>query len=195
MPQDYAKRKAKPKSRKGASRKKQKPFPIFAVLIVGMVLGGFIGFLVYLKWLPSQAPEQIATKTQSKPEKKVTKKPQPKPEKKETKPQYTYHKELMGKEVKIPEEELSAPNSDIKREYVMPCGSFRNEQMAESLKARIAFLNFEAQVLPVDNKNGRWYRVQLGPFNSKRKAESIRHRLQANEMNDCRIHGRVLTSN
>jgi len=66
--------------------------------------------------------------------------------------------------------------------YLMQCGSFRKEAQAQQLKAKIAFQGLEAQV---KTQTGRWYRVILGPYEGKRKAEADRHTLQRAKINRC----------
>ena len=67
--------------------------------------------------------------------------------------------------------------------YQMQCGSFRNKDDAESLKANIAFQGLESNV----KKTGTWYRVILGPYERKRLAEKERHKLQRAKINGCQI--------
>ncbi len=190
MSRDYAKKKAPVKKRKqNATRRNKQGFPTAAVLIVGMVLGGFVAFLAYLKWLPAQKQvTQVATKAEPKKDTPKVEQERKLPEV----PKYTFHDILEEKEVVIPEEELQKPESQVSMQYLMPCGSFRNNDVAEALKAKIAFLGFETKIMPIDTQSGRWYRVQLGPFASKRHAEKIRHRLQENDINDCKIWGQKL---
>ncbi|MFQ3236013.1 MAG: cell division protein FtsN [Paraglaciecola sp.] len=73
------------------------------------------------------------------------------------------------------------------KRYLMQCGSFRKQGQAEELKAKIAFQGFEAQVRPSDGSSGRWYRVILGPYESKRLAEKHRHTIQRARINGCKI--------
>ena len=71
--------------------------------------------------------------------------------------------------------------------YLMQCGSFRKEQQAQALKAKIAFQGLEAQVRSSKGSSGLWYRVILGPYDSKRLAEKDRHGLQRAKINGCKI--------
>ena len=71
------------------------------------------------------------------------------------------------------------------REYIMQCGSFKTQGRAEELKARLALQGFEARVI-VSN-GGKWYRVVLGPYESKREAESDRHILRRAKIQGCKI--------
>lgn len=73
------------------------------------------------------------------------------------------------------------------KEYIMQCGSFRTSARAEELKAKIAFQGFESRIIASDGSNGRWYRVVLGPYERKRKAEKDRHQLRRGNVNGCKI--------
>lgn len=189
MARDYAKKpKAKPRKRANATRRKKTGFPTAAVLFVGMIVGGFIAFLAYLKFLPHGEKQSVVTEV------KKTAPMQNKPvEKKEPEvPKYTFYDLLEDKEVVIPEDELKRPENKVSMQYIMPCASFGQQENADALKAKIALLGFESKIEPVKWNNKQLYRVQLGPFASKRQAESIRHRLQENDINDCKIWGRKL---
>ena len=95
-------------------------------------------------------------------------------------------------------ETLTDPNYEVKvelpdqpqtadKEYVMQCGSFRKQQQAEGMRAKIAFQGLESSIRESNGKNGRWYRVVLGPYQRKRAAEKDRHTLQRAGFTTCRI--------
>ncbi len=71
--------------------------------------------------------------------------------------------------------------------HLMQCGSFRKNAQAQELKANIAFQGLEAQVRSSKGTSGVWYRVILGPYESKREAEQDRHTLQRAKINGCKI--------
>lgn len=91
-----------------------------------------------------------------------------------TLPQYSVEVEVKDREA-----------SD--KRYLMQCGSFRKQGQAQELKAKIAFQGFEAQVRPSEGSSGRWFRVILGPYESKRLAETHRHSIQRGGINGCKI--------
>lgn len=190
MARDYAKKSAPKKRKRNATRRKKQGFPTAAVLIVGMLVGGFIAFLAYLKWLPQQSNSPAVVETTQ------SKKPETEPSKADPKtpqvPKYTFHDILEDKEVVIPEDELTRPENKVSLQYVMPCAAFGDSTNADALKAKIALLGFESKIIPIKWKEKQLYRVQLGPYASKRQAESIRHRLQRNDINDCKIWGKKL---
>ncbi len=90
---------------------------------------------------------------------------------------------LPSYSVEVEVDEL--PNSD--RRYLMQCGSFRKQSQAEELKATIAFQGLESQVLESKGSKGIWFRVVLGPYETKRDAERDRHSLRSARVNRCQI--------
>ncbi len=195
MAKDYAKKK-KGSKKTGASRGKNKSAASPGLIFVTfLLLAGLISFLVYIKWFQPKLTQSVSTNKQetvsttklkpSQPNKTDIKKVEQ--SKEDEVPFYRTHEEMVNKTVDIPIEDLKLPEDEHKYVYLMPCGSFRDAQRAEELKAQIAFAGYESKINQVDAKSGRWYRVELGPFKSKRKAESIRHRLQDNGFNFCKI--------
>jgi len=204
MAKDYAKNKPK-KNKSGASRgKKKSPLSIKLIVTALLIMGLMIAFLVYLK--VEQTPKGNAKKggstsaqSQSKTsiQKSVPKKTIPiKKSSGNTSnsdknsgevPFYRTHEEMVNKTVEIPIEDLKLPEDEHKYIYIMPCGSFREQKRAEELKAKIAFAGYESKINEIKVKSGLWYRVELGPYKSKRKTESIRHRLQDNGLDYCKI--------
>ena len=73
------------------------------------------------------------------------------------------------------------------KEYIMQCGSFRTDERAQELKAKLALQGFESRIIASDGVNGRWYRVVLGPYLSKRNAEKDRHQMRRGNINGCKI--------
>lgn len=61
---------------------------------------------------------------------------------------------------------LEAKSSD-QAQYLLQVGSFRQEGDADRRRGELALLGLEANVEPSDGDNGRWYRVYLGPFESR----------------------------
>jgi len=102
-----------------------------------------------------------------------------------TKPKFTYHKILKDKELQV-DIDQSALKAD--KNLIMQCGSFLKYEQADRLKAQIAFSGLSAEIKQTTEKDGKvWYRVVLGPYKSKRAADSDNHKLQAVKVNGCRI--------
>ena len=97
--------------------------------------------------------------------------------------EWEFIKSLSEFTVQIEQKEQDAPT--VRR--LIQCGSFRKNEQAQELKANIAFQGLEAQVRSSKGTSGLWYRVILGPYDSKRLAEKHRHTLQRAKINGCKI--------
>jgi cell division protein FtsN len=89
---------------------------------------------------------------------------------------------LENKEIQVTVDELEA-----KGPFLMYCGTFRALESAQQMKAKVAFAGYPSEVRRIKGKNGVFFRVTLGPYNSKRKAESDRSRLMRQNVVECRI--------
>ncbi|SFE66974.1 SPOR domain-containing protein [Nitrosomonas sp. Nm166] len=65
--------------------------------------------------------------------------------------------------------------------YFLQAGSFRKNDDAENLKARLALLGVLASVQPIDlAEKGIWYRVRVGPFTKKEDVDETSASLREN---------------
>ncbi|MDX1677146.1 SPOR domain-containing protein [Arsukibacterium sp.] len=187
MPQkDYVKTaRPKPKaksrasnSRRGSSRHASKAGrPWLLIIITVVLLSGFAAFLWYLKQQPAGAVDPAPAAKHSKPQvDELPAKPVAEP--------YQYIKELENKEVQV---EVDTSNRESQGPFQMQCGSFRQADQAEAMRAKIAFAGFASAVRRTEGSNGVWYRVVLGPYDSKRQATADRNRLQQQNINGCQI--------
>ena len=91
----------------------------------------------------------------------------------------------------IKDAEIKVEIKEIKKRgpYQMQCGSFRKHEDAESMKAQIAFVGLVAEIRRTEGSNGVWFRVRLGPYESKRQAESDKNKLKRINIVSCGIWG------
>ncbi|MCH1918107.1 SPOR domain-containing protein [Shewanella sp. A3A] len=194
MRSDYANskpRKSKPRGKRSTPAKATAPAPR-PVSPLKLVLGlAVIVAFGYMLWFLKN--DDAATEAQQRVEKvaPATEKPVvvKAPVLKDALPpipkeEWTYQKELENKQVEV---DVPAASNQPARPYQMQCGSFRKDSQAQELKAVIAFQGLEAQVRKVAGTNGDWYKVILGPYDQKRKAERDRHSLQRAGVNGCMI--------
>ena len=99
------------------------------------------------------------------------------------KEEWDYIKSLPGYEVEV--EVAEQQKSD--KLYLLQCGSFRTRSQAEEMKAKIAFQGLEAQVRATTGSNGEWFRVIMGPLQTKRDAERAKHSLRKVNITTCMI--------
>lgn len=164
--------------RKKASAKKQSSPILFFFSGIVLTLVGVSAWLYFSKpevltsLLPAKTPNEQTTTSTSKNNNTAEVNDDE---------QLNYHQLLTNKELEVEKDPVAV--TDTNNRYIMQCGASKVEAKAESLKAQIAFIGLQAEV---SEKDG-WYRVRLGPYTTKRAAESDRHKLQNNDFNDCRI--------
>ncbi|WP_100644333.1 SPOR domain-containing protein [Alteromonas facilis] len=171
MPQkDYVKRGRAPKNTQ--PEKRSLPW-----INISVALALIVGFVYVLWQIKDNAPEP--TPQEALPEVIAQEPEDDLPEL--PKEEWEFIKTLPGYEVEVEEVE------QITKRYLMQCGSFRSEAQAQEMRAKIAFTGMESMVRQSDGSNGRWYRVVLGPFESKRDAERSRHQLRDINIRTCQI--------
>ncbi|MGQ7271769.1 SPOR domain-containing protein [Marinobacter nauticus] len=139
-------------------------------------VGGFIGFIVYLNTLPGgpetarQTPIQEQTPLAPKQPANTTAKQDGRPKEQN----FRFYEMLPESEVVPPKVEEYTPGPAMQEfDYVVQSGSFRSKEDAERQRAQIAFQGLRAHVQRIDLDNGSvWYRVNVGPFNSRSQMNS-----------------------
>lgn len=181
MPRDY-------KYRVTRRRRTRKQSP-FTWLLVGLAIGLFGAFLVFLQMRPAQhepvqtavrEPVSVPEKTDVREVRKIEKKPVAPP----PKPRFDFYNLLPEMEVVIPEQEITGEKkAGVKLVekpgiYLLQAGSFRNPQQADQLRAKLAMLGMETRVDAVNTNNGEWHRVRVGPYQKLADLNATRSKLK-----------------
>lgn len=162
---------ARGRTKKAAPPPPKKSLPWIRIVVVLLLVAVFGYFLWSIKGTaPVTEPTEKVVQAPAKDE--LPDMPEEEWEFIKTLPEYTV-------EVDVEEQAKSSVR------YLMQCGSFKVGSQAEALKAQIAFQGLEAQVRKSEGSS--WYRVILGPYVSKRHAETDRHHLQNAKVNGCQI--------
>jgi cell division protein FtsN len=74
----------------------------------------------------------------------------------------------------------AAASKDDGSRFLLQAGAFRTAEDADSLRARLALLGFDAKITPVEQGGATLYRVRLGPYGSKEDINRIRKMLADN---------------
>jgi cell division protein FtsN len=172
-----------------ARRHGERHTPGWVWLLAGLLLGLGIAVVVLVrdgidasKLLPRPNP---AASTPPEPEIPVAQKGQPA----EKKPKYDFYTVLPGREVVIPDAELSArakaepaqPTTPPAERLLLQAGAFSDARRAEEIKAAIAFTGLFARVEPTTAASGQTvHRVMLGPFGSLRELDDAKSTLASN---------------
>ncbi|NLS13502.1 cell division protein FtsN [Vibrio sp. SM6] len=160
-------------STKNTPRRKHWRSLVAAIVLVG----GFGSFLYWLNSSPApQTPEVVTQPTApSKPAKTETLPPPPEEK-------WEYPKTLPEREIVVEAKELEVS----KIPYILQCGAFKRPGDAEARKLDIAFQGLASQIILPSEGSG-WYRVVLGPYATKRAAESDQRKLQRVDIQPCAI--------
>lgn len=190
MSRDFAKK----TTGKKQSRKKKKVANNSASaqikwLLAGLLLGVSIAVLVYFQLAGNKIPKIDNSEKTAHQKLKTPQKEKYPAVTEPTEAEYEFWELLKNKQVEVPQDKVTSDgNANKIKKYIMQCGSFKQHAMAQALKAKIAMAGFKSSIHKTQEKDGNaWHRVVLGPYTSKRKAESDRHRLNGNGIEGCRI--------
>lgn len=73
-------------------------------------------------------------------------------------------------------------DSAVPVKYWVQTGAFSQNVDAESMRARIAFIGLDAQIVYRNERGQRLYRVRIGPFETQEQAEEIKQTLADNSI-------------
>lgn len=168
MAQDFAKKRKPAANKKKSTARKKEPTAAssnnsgWRWYGAGVLTGVFLCFLVYLGTLPptnhSSADKQIQAQNQG--------------EDATPKPRFDFYTLLPEHtiEVEVEESEVAKPRAATTSSsefYLLQAGSFRQREDADRRRAELLLLGLEPRVEESSGDNGRWFRVYLGPFNSR----------------------------
>ncbi len=108
----------------------------------------------------SKAAETVSTKAEMKPVPPAAEKP----------------------ELKIAEAASKADAAEDKYIYYLQTGAFREVADAESARAKLALIGFEARISEKPSDNGNLYRVRIGPFTQLETMNRMRTKLSENSV-------------
>jgi|CXWL01.1.fsa_nt_gi cell division protein FtsN len=98
-------------------------------------------------------------------------------------PRYDFYSVLPEMETVIPDAELAVQSqrppepAPTNARLFLQVGSFGNSGDAEALKARLALVGVQAQVVPVNINGKSWHRVRVGPYTDARALEAAKREL------------------
>ncbi len=186
---------------RATSRKRRKQVSPWLGMTVGLLVGLFVAFLVYIKMLapktPGQAngPDAGVAETVPSPGNGPTgagstQPPQP------PKPRFVFYTELPEMEVIVPEEEIRQRASEpppvvtdkpavtsqpaaSPETYYLQAGSFKGADQADRFKAKLALMGFETDIQTITiNNRDTYHRVRVGPFSNLGALDRARNRLK-----------------
>jgi len=100
---------------------------------------------------------------------------------KSTETEFEFYSVLPDIEQVMPDDlpEAAPSRTDANMDYYVQAASFRNQSDAEKLRARIALKGFKSITQArTSEKTGTFFRVRLGPYSNRRKAKTVKNKLQ-----------------
>ena len=157
-------------------------------LFFGFLLGLGIAAGIAIYFFKTPIPFADKPRPQDKPLAGDQKAAEPsKSAKTEDKPRFDFYRILPGKEEPVTERQMreaakqAAKPGAPKESYFLQVGSFPNPADADNLKAKLALMGMEANVVPANVAGkGVWYRVRLGPYTRVDEINRIRQQLTQN---------------
>ncbi len=134
----------------------------------GVLTGVFLSFLLYLGTLPGPGLSSSAGDGKPPSEESV---PKPRFDFYTLLPEQTIEVELEPGEVQRPRASTQAAAQE---QYLLQAGSFRQREDADRRRAELLLLGLEPRVEEARGDNGLWYRVYLGPYDSRAKMARAR---------------------
>ena len=172
MAQDFAKRKQGKSTRKAPARKTQAQRRSgedqsrgkgLRLYVAGVLTGVFLSFIGYLGTLPDPAVSATETGTPEQPEVVIQR------------PRFDFYTNLTQESIDEVQDQVE-PAADVRKPptatelpepYLLQAGSFRQHDDAERRRAQLLLLGLEPVIEEISSSNGIWFRVYLGPFESR----------------------------
>jgi hypothetical protein len=182
MPQDFAKQRntgngkktAVRKPARAATRAQSSSDSHWSWFLVGLMTGLFAAFILYLGFV--RPAETTGTPAATIPDSQIAPG--------STRGDFGFYEYLPSAEVQVDVvqvEERPSPVEDT-NQFMLQAGSFQDRQDAESRRASVILLNFDASVVPGVVGGKTWHRVQVGPFTGRQSADIARNTLSENNI-------------
>ncbi|MFN2287468.1 MAG: SPOR domain-containing protein [Chromatocurvus sp.] len=133
----------------------------------GVLSGVFLSFMFYLVTLPPSRPGTDSDTSAN----AVA------PVSAEQQPRFDFFEMLPQQRIEV---ELEPGTKTANRDqrsgttYLLQAGSFRQAEDADRRRAELLLLGLEPDVEETSGNNGRWFRVMVGPFDSRSKMAAAR---------------------
>jgi len=188
------------RTKKTAKVAANKSLPPWLWMLSGLIIGGFVSFLVFLKMQVPDAENIVVEKTlqvEQKPKQKES--PSNKEEAKEDR--FEFYSILPKREVSVPapvdsesivkessKETPKANDADKSSyQYELQAGSFARFQDADRRKANLALIGVMSKIHAVESNDKTFYRVRVGPYSSLTQVDEIESILKQNKISSLRI--------
>jgi len=147
------------------------------MLLIGLIIGLFIAFLVYLDRLDATPVAKQEAEDTGKPA---------------VKPRFEFYSILPELEIVIPDIlDSVVPESRSTQDgqdnggatvYFLQAGSFKSGEEADRMKATLSLLGLDVVIQSVTVNDVEWHRVRVGPLRTAQALRAARDRLRQNDI-------------
>ncbi|MCU7939716.1 MAG: SPOR domain-containing protein [gamma proteobacterium symbiont of Bathyaustriella thionipta] len=188
--------KKRSKKKSGATRNQEQGSSSWSWIVIGILVGGFVIFLVYLDKIPTEGENQAeSNQVQKKQASQTDKKPQ------QARHQFDFYTVLPDREVKVdnasdekqrkkvtpkapkPTAQVVTNKQNSTSLYQLQVGAFKELTKADAMKARLAFIGVESNIQVIYSNGQKMYRVRVGPSTDEQKINHIKKQLKAQNIN------------
>ncbi len=150
---------------------------------LGLVSGLFIAFMFYLVTLPPDGAVEAETPVAATGSDPV-------------RPRYEFYEVLPSQEITIDVDPADIPpprqaGTGDGKQFLLQAGSFRQHEDAERHRAKLLLLGLEPRIEESRGDTGRWFRVILGPFDSRSSMARARSLTAQEDIDTLLIQRRV----
>lgn len=178
--------------------------PGWAMLTIGLIIGLFVAFLVYLDDLQEPPAASVQSSAEGAGSGQPVAGEDGGGDDAPGKPKFEFYSILPDLEVVVPDQpdprdqpddgapagegddtaprDSTEPAVDGDGTFYLQAGSFQESGQADSMKARIALLGLDVSIQSVTINGQRWHRVRVGPYETRSSLRSAQQRLRDNEI-------------
>ena len=176
-----------------------KGLPGWAMLTIGLIIGLFVAFLVYLDDLDE--PPRTAVERTPDTSEPTDGERQADDGDEDDKPEFEFYSILPELEVVVPEGERTGkddadagsgdaggggddaePVPGEGETFYLQAGSFQEADQADRMKARIALLGLDVAIQDVEINGEQWHRVRVGPYTDPAELRAAQKRLRSKDI-------------
>jgi len=163
--------------------------PGWAMLTIGLIIGLFVAFLVYLDDLDAPPSAAVESGDGGDDDRRVA----GTEEAGQDKPRFEFYSILPDLEVIVPDappgqeppddaDDAVSTAPDPEGTYFLQVGSFQKAEQADRMKAQVLLLGLDVEIQTVTVNGERWHRVRIGPYADQAKLGAAQRRLRENEI-------------
>ena len=177
--------------------------PGWAMLTIGLIIGLFVAFLVYLDDLQEPPSAAVSARDDAGGSGSDVARGEAGDEGEDDKPRFEFYSILPELEVVVPDQPKDEPRSpaggdtdagtdapasesgapvEADGTFYLQAGSFRKADQADRLKAKISLIGLDVAIQTVDINGERWHRVRVGPYSDQQALRSAQKRLRDNDI-------------